>query len=156
MALEKTMSSAARNAASAQGVSQWGGKYFKTTNYPPMSPATSWSRPEKTTPHSLNGPGTHSCTTMVRTFSGMRAASFHFVTAAYSFPADGAEAPSVDLKVWVRGKELDKAGGAVRKGVPRSARDSPLSDRAGGAEDSDLDGRAFHCAGLSIRVYGDC
>lgn len=59
-----------------------------------MSPATSWSRPEKTTPQSLKLSDLHSWTTIFLTSSGMGDASFHLVTLAYCWPAERDEAPS--------------------------------------------------------------
>lgn len=65
----------------------------------PISPATSWSSPEKTTPQSAKPPtsGLHSNTFICLTSSGIGVESFHFVTLAYSCPAERDDAP----KAWI-------------------------------------------------------
>jgi hypothetical protein len=59
----------------------------------PISPATSASRPEKTTAHSLKCSGSQGFTSMSRTPEGIGVVCFQFVARWYAFPADRADAP---------------------------------------------------------------
>ena len=61
----------------------------------PISPATSASRPEKTTSHSVNGPvGSHVLTLILLTLSGISSASFQLTASEYAFPAERGLAPN--------------------------------------------------------------
>jgi len=95
----------------------------------------------------LNGSGTHSCTIMLRTFSGMRDASFHLVTEAYSLPAERDEAPSAWISKygWVARSSM-KLRGVLAGNTKLRSRNaySPLADGAGRTEDTDLDGLTGH------------
>jgi len=64
----------------------------------PIGPATSASRPEKTTSHSAKGPvGSHVRTMIACTASGISSANFQFTALEYNFPADRGLAP----KAWM-------------------------------------------------------
>lgn len=65
--------------------------------YPPISPATSASNPEKTIAHSLKYSALHSCTTSSFTFCGIGATCFQFTAFGYGLPADRGDAP----RAWI-------------------------------------------------------
>ena len=59
----------------------------------PISPATSASRPEKTTVQSVKCSGAHGLTSMSRTAGGIGVVCFQFAARAYVLPAERADAP---------------------------------------------------------------
>jgi hypothetical protein len=86
----------------------------------PIGPATSASRPEKTTSHSAKGPvGSHTRTMILCTASGISSASFQLTALGYSFPAErglapnawmvkqGCELPMSMINRWPTGREVN-------------------------------------------------
>ena len=70
---------------------------IKKKEYPPISPATSESNPEKMIAHSLKYSGLHSCTRSSFTICGIGVVCFQLTALGYSLPADRGDAP----RTWI-------------------------------------------------------